>query len=126
MLGCDIVEIDRVKSGLENFKDRFVNKILSLREIEVFIKRGKKAEFLAGRFSAKEAVSKAFRTGIGGKLSFQDISILPDENGALDVYINEVKRDDILVSISHSKEYAIAVCILKEGINECSSNFSGV
>lgn len=113
MLGCDIVEIKRIKSSLETFKDRFVNKILSSKEIEIFTKRGKKPEFLAGRFSAKEAISKAFRTGIGGKLSFQDISILPDKNGALDVYIKGVKREDILVSISHSHEYAIAVSMLK-------------
>jgi holo-[acyl-carrier protein] synthase len=70
-------------------------------------------QFLAGRFAAKESVSKSFRTGIGGGYSFTDIEILNDEKGAPLVYIKGVLRSDIEISISHDRHYAMAVSLVK-------------
>lgn len=114
MLGCDIIEIDRVKLSINKFGDKFINRILSLSEIEIYNIRGKKAEFVAGRFSCKEAIAKAIGCGIGSQLSFVDIEILPDKNGKPYVKIKGYHRKDINVSISHSRHNAISVCYILE------------
>lgn len=113
MLGCDIVEISRIESSLTRFGDLFVQRILGQNEIQLMKKRSKKAEFVAGRFAAKESISKSLKTGIG-HVSFNDIEVLPDENGAPEVYIKGVKSRTIQVSISHSKAYAVAVSTITE------------
>lgn len=116
MLGCDIIEIDRIAKSVEKFGDDFVSKILSSREFEIYIKRGRHAEFLAGRFAGKESVSKSLGTGIGRGYSFTDIEILPDELGKPVVYLCGRLAENIEVSISHSRENAIAVSIKKGDI----------
>ncbi len=114
MIGCDIVEIERVEKAADKYGDKFIGRILTSAEAAVYTERGRKAEFLAGRFSAKEAVSKAMGCGIGTGLAFTDIEILPDMTGRPEVALKGVKRDDISVSISHSRYNAIAVCHIKE------------
>lgn len=113
MLGCDIIELSRIKKIYETYGDKLVRRILSKEELEIFSKRSNKVEFLAGRFCAKEAISKALKTGIRGDLSFDGISILPDGLGALKVYISGELRGNIQVSISHCKEYAMSVSMIK-------------
>lgn len=112
MLGCDILEVERIISAVEKHGERFIKRILSNKEIEIYEKRGNSIQFLAGRFAAKESVSKSLKTGIG-KYSFTDIEILNDENGAPEVYIKSERREDIEISISHDRHYAMAVSIIK-------------
>ncbi len=114
MLGCDIIEIERIEHSIVKFGDNFLRHILSENELLLYNKRGKRAEFAAGRFAAKEAVSKALGTGIGRGYSFTDIEILPDELGKPYVYLKNQKQENIEVSISHSRLNAIAVCVIKE------------
>ncbi len=114
MLGCDIIEIDRVKLSISKFSDKFISRILSLSEIDLYNTKGRKVEFVAGRFSGKEAIAKAIGCGIGDQLSFADIEILPDKNGKPYVKIKGRYRKDINVSISHSRHNAIAVCYILE------------
>ncbi len=111
MIGCDIVEIKRIKNSVEKFGEHFVKRILSKAEYDYYLKRKNKYEFLAGRFACKEAVAKSFRTGIG-KLKFNEIDILPGEKDAPVVYIRGEKKNNIQVSISHCKEYAMAVSLI--------------
>jgi holo-[acyl-carrier protein] synthase len=112
MLGCDIIEIKRIKQSIEKFGEKFVNRILTEKEKEIYNKRSNKAEFLAGRFAAKESIVKSLKTGIG-KTEFRDIEILNDINGApFVIFLNE-NTHEIEISISHSKEYAMAVSIIK-------------
>lgn len=113
MLGCDIIEISRIEESLNKFGDSFVERILSEREIEIYHSKGKKSEFVAGRFAAKEAISKAMGTGIGRNYDFVDIEILPNELGKPEVYLKGVKSLEYEVSISHSKTNAIAVSMKK-------------
>lgn len=113
MLGCDIVEIERIESSIKKFGDKFIRKVLTDSEIELYQNRGRRAEFIAGRFAAKEAISKAIGSGFDEKLWLTDISILPDSLGKPKVYIKDEIRQDLEVSISHSRFNAIAVCIMR-------------
>ena len=114
MLGCDIISIDRVKNSYDKLGKRLLDRILTGREQEIFFSRNESTAFLAGRFAAKEAISKAFKTGIGN-LAFTDIEILPGESGQPLTYIRG-ERFAGEVSISHCREYAMAVCLIKEGV----------
>lgn len=114
MLGCDIIEIERIEKTIKKYGNRFVKRILTPNEIKEYRTRGSRVEFLAGRFAAKEAISKAFGCGIGAELTFNDIEILPDEYGKPNVFLKSKKRTDIAVSISHSRCNVISVCCIKE------------
>jgi holo-[acyl-carrier protein] synthase len=85
-------------------------------EVEYFKSKGGKAETLAGFFCAKEAVAKAFGTGIRG-FRLTDIEITHDKLGApIIVLHNEAKKladgKKVNVSISHDKDYAVAIAIM--------------
>lgn len=114
-IGTDIIEIERIREAI-NRTDAFIRKVYSQKEID-YIKRKKHpyASF-AGRFAAKEAISKALGTGVRG-FSLNDIEILNDGLGKPVVYlygrIREVAKDlKIQISISHSREYAVSTVII--------------
>lgn len=112
-IGVDIVELNRVKT-LAARQGKFIQRILTRNEIDKYetLNEHRKVEFLAGRFAAKEAFSKALGTGIGEQLSFLHIEITNDENGK--PYILKPKKEGVHLSISHSKEYAIAQVIIEK------------
>src|SRR5690625_302488 len=113
-IGIDIIELDRIrKNMLKN--NRFTGRILNKKERAVFQtlkNEHRKVEYATGRFAAKEAVAKALGTGIG-KLSFQHIEVLTDENGA--PFVSAAGCDDyhIFISITHSREYAAAQVVIE-------------
>lgn len=111
-IGIDIVELERIRSILER-QPNFVKRILTKKEQERFeqLANGRKIEFLAGRFAAKEAFVKAVGTGISKDWSFLDIEILNDENGQPVVY--SALTDQVFISISHSKTYAVAQIVIE-------------
>lgn len=119
--GVDIIEISRVKESIENLGENFLNRVYTKKEIEYCEGRGKsKYEHYAARFAVKEAVFKALSQMVNDKYSitWKDIETINDEQGRpkVDVlFIKEKKIEDIDVSISHCKEYAIAnvVVLLK-------------
>ncbi|MNJ28481.1 Holo-[acyl-carrier-protein] synthase [compost metagenome] len=81
-IGHDVVEIERMRRIVDGaVGDRFMKRVLTPAERELPGSKARPAEFLAGRFAAKEAISKAFGCGIGKKLGFADMSILPDKYG---------------------------------------------
>src|SRR5690554_4226627 len=82
-IGTDLVEIDRIQHiVLSGSSERFITRILTPAERMIADQRGGRLyEFVAGRFAAKEAVSKALGCGIGQRLGFQDIEIIADEAG---------------------------------------------
>ncbi len=111
-IGLDIVEISRIMKA-NDLSPRFKERVLTTRELKIFnqLKTRRQLEFLAGRFSAKEAFSKANGTGIGKGCALQDIEILPNDQGQPILYFKkEVVQG--FVSITHSKEYAAAQVIL--------------
>jgi holo-[acyl-carrier protein] synthase len=119
--GIDIIEVARIASSYEKFGDRFVNRILLPDEIAYCRSHKNPAPFLAARFAAKEAVSKAFGTGIGAQLGWQDIEIRRRESGEPFVVLHgkgkklfqsrRAKR--LLVSLSHTANYAAAMAVLE-------------
>lgn len=116
-IGIDIIEIERIKNSL-NKRGHFLKKLFTESEIELFQSKGYNPQTIAGNFAAKEAISKSLGLGIRG-YNFRDMEILRDELGkpivktynnlekiCIDYSVLEIK-----VSISHSKNYAVANAI---------------
>lgn len=82
-IGTDLLEIARMKAILaQPSGERFLQRVLTEKERELASeKRGRLAEFAAGRFAAKEAVVKALGCGIGKEVTFRDVEVLPDAKG---------------------------------------------
>ncbi len=120
-LGIDIIEVARIKSSHERFGDVFLNRILHPNEIKYCLAYKDPSPFLAVRFAAKEAISKAFGTGIGEDLGWHDMEIARKESGQPYVILHgagpELLRrrgaSAILLSMSHTQTYATAVAILE-------------
>lgn len=116
-IGVDIIEIGRIKKAIGN--ERFLRRVFTAREIVYCESRGAQAAAsYAARFAAKEAVLKAFGTGLRGG-SLLDIEILPDAQGCPKVNLydyhlekkEKLQIDEIHISLSHAREYAIAEAI---------------
>ena len=119
--GIDLIEVARVAASFEKFGERFVNRILLPDEIAYCLSHQQPAPFLAVRFAAKEAVSKAFGTGIGAQLGWQDIEIRRRKSGEPFVLLHG-KGAELLaargarrlhVSLTHTENYAAATAILE-------------
>ena len=114
-IGVDIVEIERVESAIKRWGERFLNRIYTETELEIC-----KDRFLslAGRFAAKEAVMKVLGTG-GRGIGWREIEILTGEDGKPSVKLyghalnkaEELNLNELSVSLSDSKHYAVAVAI---------------
>ena len=116
-IGNDIIEINRIEKAIK--KTNFITKVFTENEIKLFEIKGNRAEFFAGRFAGKEAISKALGTGFRD-FSLTDIEILNNELGKpYVIFKNSIasynKKYFIDISISHCKEYATAVAIIFEG-----------
>lgn len=111
-IGIDIVELTRVEKLTK--KEKFIDRILTAQEKKRYLglPERRQVEFLAGRFSAKEAFAKARGTGIGKELSFLDIEIMSDGAGKPSIYTKD-RTEKVHVSISHSREYAVSQVIIE-------------
>ncbi len=125
-IGIDIVEIDRVAAIIKR-QPGFVARILSETEQGslTLVHEGRVAEFVAGRFAAKEAMAKALGTGIGKSLSFHDMEVLNEASGKPTIRLSDEAIARIFpdrtglrnhLSISHSREYAVAQIIIETEI----------
>jgi holo-[acyl-carrier protein] synthase len=119
--GIDIIEVGRIESSHEKFGERFLKRILRPAEIEYCLSHKRPAPFLAARFAAKEAVSKAFGTGIGAQLGWQDVEVGRKPSGEPFVILHDgglrllEQRNARMVhlSLSHTEAYAAAVAVLE-------------
>lgn len=111
-IGIDIIELSRVQDMIDR-QPKFIERILCENEKQKLaaLSGRRQAEFLAGRFAAKEAFSKANGTGIGKQLSFHDIEIDNDPLGKPFFAAPNVKAH---LSISHSRDYAVAQVIIED------------
>lgn len=116
-IGVDIVDLNHMASVLSK-TPRIYERILTTKEIEVFKKHTdkRKVEYLAGRFAAKEAFSKAMGTGIGRTVTFQNVTVINDEKGQ-PVVTESPFAGKVFISISHSQHMVIAQVILEETEN---------
>jgi len=120
-LGIDIVEIDRVRALVERTGGRALERLLSEAERAARTGRANPYPHYAGRFAAKEAVMKALGTGWAQGVHWDQIEILNDDSGApvarltgrAAERLREIGGTRLLVSISHSKHYAVAQAIVE-------------
>ncbi|WMT43389.1 holo-ACP synthase [Paenibacillus sp. D2_2] len=123
-IGHDVVEIERIRHMLDSSAgDKFAWRILTSAEYELPGRIKRSAEFLAGRFAAKEAVSKAFGCGIGKVLGFRDIEVIPDASGKPSVYLQPeawqrlgLSGPDsyaVHISITHERQLASAFAVVE-------------
>jgi len=114
-VGTDIVEISRIKENIEKYGNTFLKKIYTEKEIAYCeAKKLNKYESYAGRFAAKEAIYKAINTEINKTIEWKDIEIINRPNGKpiVNLNIESTNIDNIDISISHSKQDAIAFAIV--------------
>ncbi|HEX4842207.1 MAG TPA: holo-ACP synthase [Limnobacter sp.] len=123
-LGCDIVEVQRIEALLRKGHDGFVRRVLTPLEISEYERRSDRGAprgilYVATRFAAKEAMSKAIGTGIGESFSFQDVSILNQPSGKPVMEYSERLAEWLNaqsamaeVSIADETNYAVATVII--------------
>ena len=126
-VGIDIIEIKRIER-LFSANEDFLRRIYTEKEVEYCKQKKNKYQHFAARFASKEAMFKALGTGWVGNMKWTDIELLNDEMGRpyLNLYgsVKEMAEkkhiDNISVSLSHCKEYAIAQVLKKKKKEECS------
>ena len=114
--GTDIIEVERIKDSIEKLGDKFLNRVFTENEIAYCeSKKANKYEHYAARFAAKEAIFKAISPLLENKFSIDwtDIEILNDNEGRpyAVLYKDNLKNINIDISLSHIKEYAVAMAV---------------
>jgi len=115
-IGIDVVEVERIEAAIAHLGDAFIDRLFTAREREYCGKQKRPALHYAARFAAKEAVSKALGTGIGGQAGWLDMEVERAESGAPKMVFTGRAADflaaegiaEVQVSLSHAKEYAAA------------------
>lgn len=118
--GIDLIEVKRIRGAIEKWPNRFTKRVFTDKEINYSKSKRFFYQHLAARFAIKEAVLKAFGEGWNRFINWKDIEILNQGNGRPEVklygHLDDLKKrykvKNISVSISHTKDYAIANCIL--------------
>ncbi len=114
-IGVDIIEIARIEKAIDRWGEHFLQRVYT--ESELRLCRRKPGR-LAARFAGKEAIMKALGTGVKG-ISWREIEIVTEPGGKPLVYLHSKAQDkadgvglgELAISLSHSKEYAIAFVI---------------
>jgi len=118
--GIDIVEVFRMRDAINKWGDSFLTKVFTGKEIKYSNSKRFAPQHFAARFAAKEAVVKAFGVARKYPLNWTDIEIFNDEEGKpVILFSNDAlklkkrkKVSEVVVSMSHSKNYAVANAIL--------------
>jgi len=117
-VGIDIVETARMRSVIERFKDRFLRRVFTEAEIEFCAARYDPCQSYGVRFAAKEAILKALGTGKSRGIRWKDMEILDDEHSRpraqLHGKVKQMTEGKLHLSLSHTSNLAIAVCILED------------
>jgi holo-[acyl-carrier protein] synthase len=120
-IGVDIVETARIDHSLERFGERFLHRVFTAGEIAYCQSMKFPARHFAARFAAKEAVSKAFGTGIGKSMGWKDIDVQRKESGEPFVRLDggakqlagERNVTGVSISLSHTDHHAVAMIVLE-------------
>lgn len=120
-IGTDIVEVERIESSIEKFGDDFAERILANSEMASYLASKIKSRFLAKRFAAKEAFSKALGTGLREPATFHNIAVSHDALGKpilvladeLQNFLTEKNISNMHISISDEKNLAAAFVVLE-------------
>ncbi len=119
-LGCDLVDVQRIRDVLDRHGDHFLDRVFTEEERKYSFGRPHPHKHLAARWAAKEAISKCFTTGIGAALGWKDASIYHGEREQPLVRLGgrglellaAVGGTEVLVSLSHTDTAAMAVAVL--------------
>ena len=119
--GIDIVETERIREIYKRWHKRFLNRVLREEEIKYCLSQSDPAQCIAARFAGKEAISKAFGTGIGTRLGWHDIEIVHQPKGCPTVKLHsrgkilllEQGGKSVHVSLSHNGGQAAAMAVLE-------------
>jgi len=119
-VGMDIVETKRIAESIRRFGDRFLTRVFSDGEIAYAKSMKFPSLHLAARFAAKEAISKAFGTGIGHQMGWKDLEIVREPSGAprvqlhgkAEAYAQELGVTAVHVSLSHTADYGAASVVI--------------
>jgi holo-[acyl-carrier protein] synthase len=119
--GVDLVECARIQRSIDRFGDRFLHRVFTDGEIEYSMSMKFPARHLAARFAAKEAVSKAFGTGIGKAMGWRDIDIQKKPSGEPFLVLAGPAKElatqrgitAALVTLSHTEHHAMASVVLE-------------
>ena len=121
-IGVDLVECARIQHSIDRFGDRFLHRVFTDGEIEYSMSMKFPARHLAARFAAKEAVSKAFGTGIGKAIGWRDIDVRKKPSGEPFLVFSGPAQElaakrgvtAALITLSHTEHHAMA-CIVLDG-----------
>jgi holo-[acyl-carrier protein] synthase len=121
-IGVDVIECARIQSSIERFGDRFLHRIFTDGEIEYSMSMKFPERHLAARFAGKEAVAKAFGTGIGKAMGWRNIDIQKKESGEpflvlsgpAEAFAAKRGMTSAFITLSHTEHTAIA-CVVLEG-----------
>jgi len=120
-IGVDLVECERIKHSMDRFGDRFLHRVFTEGEIEYSMSMKFPERHLAARFAGKEAVAKAFGTGIGKAMGWRNIDIRKKESGEPFVVFSgpanalatERGVTSALITLSHTERHAAACVVLQ-------------
>jgi len=119
-LGCDLIEVDRIRGVLERQGERFRSRVFTAEEVAYCEGMKHPHKHYAARFAAKEAVSKCFTTGIGAEFGWRSASIHHGErhqplvrlDAAGSALLAALGGTHVLVSLSHTETAAMAVAAI--------------
>lgn len=124
-VGVDLVEVERIDHSIARHGTHFLHRVFTEREIAYCSKMRTPGPHYAARFAAKEAVSKAFGTGIGAQLGFVEIEVCREEAGAPFIVLHgpaaefarERRARKIHLSLSHTATCAVAQVVIESEEN---------
>ena len=118
-LGVDLIEVGRIRKACDRWGERFLRRVFTAGERAYCMRKAHPEQSLAARFAAKEAVLKAIGTGLSGGIRWTDVEVTNQPGGKPGVRLGEritrrIGERKVLLTISHTKEFAIAQAILLE------------
>ena len=119
-IGIDVIEVERIEDAVQEFGDRFLERIFTEGEREYCGRQSRPEIHYAARWAAKEAVSKAFGTGIGTELNWTEIEVVRRDSGEPTLALtgkaqafaegNAIR--EVKISLTHAKHYAAANAVV--------------
>ncbi len=119
MLGVDVVQNERIGRAIERFGERFLRRVFTEKELSYCLSQKNAIPCLSARWACKEAVLKAFYQEFGFLLKFKEIEVLGNSGKPAKVVIRSEQAKKILggreivVSISHERDYSVAVALIR-------------